>query len=269
VRGRVTLDVLDVDGDGREEVVLCNEFLYAVFTPENGGRLVYLFAKPPDALGGALVIGNPSDDWNLQEEPNHHMSVPPNHPGALGEAGFEHDRYEVSVLEIGSKSAFVELLNTEERSDLFGARKGVLLESGATALLVRYQTPGVSGGLVVRACLSPDYYRMLREGHGVSDPIGSGAWRGHRTGRIAVWLGLDPDESSEWARPGVGPAEVGHGFLVHVRVHPGCSHLLVGCGLTDDELRGRLLRRGKKELSRREPVSGEAGLSESGWREHG
>jgi starch synthase len=269
VRARVALDVLDVDGDGREEVVLCNEFLYAVFSPEYGGRLVYLFAKPPDALGGALVIGNPSDDWNLQEEPNRHMSVPPNHPGALGEPGFEQDRYEVSALEAGSESAFVELLNTEEGSDLFGARKGVLLESGATALVVRYQTPGVPGGLIVRACLSPDYYRMLREGRGVSGPIGSGDWRGHRTGRIAVWLGLDPDEGSDWARPGEGPPEVGHGYLVHARVHPGCFHLLVGCGPTDNEHRGRLLRRGREALSRRVPVSGGAGPSEPERHEHG
>jgi starch synthase len=64
-------------------------------------------------------------------------------------------------------------------------------------------------------------------------------------------------------------AEVGHGYLVHARVHPGCFHLLVSCGPTDIEHRGELLRRGREALSRRVPVSGGGGPSEPERREHG
>src|SRR5918994_626796 len=101
-------EVMDIDEDGQDEVILKGEQLYAVITPEHGGRLIYLFSPNPE--GGALVVGNPTDDWNFQEELNRYMDHPPNHPGALADVGFEHDRYLVSALSDGTH-AWVEMTN--------------------------------------------------------------------------------------------------------------------------------------------------------------
>src|SRR5207245_10601819 len=63
---RAQADLKDLDSDGDDELVLKNNKLFAVFSPTNGGRLVYLFtvSNPP----GKLVIGNPIDEWNLLEQ---------------------------------------------------------------------------------------------------------------------------------------------------------------------------------------------------------
>ena len=88
-------ELVDIDEDGTEELVLRSEHLFAVLAPACGGRLVYLACRGPD--GGVLVIGNPTDDWNRQEEMNSYMDVPANHPGGLADGGGVHDRYEVTI----------------------------------------------------------------------------------------------------------------------------------------------------------------------------
>src|SRR5439155_6032384 len=89
--GAAHAEIADIDGDGEQELVLKNDQLVAVFAPLRGGRLTFLF----DLMGpsGCLVIGNMSDDWNLQEELHRYMDCPRNHPGALADVGHEHDRY--------------------------------------------------------------------------------------------------------------------------------------------------------------------------------
>ena len=161
-------EVTDIDEDGEDEVILKGEHLYAVMAPEHGGRIIYLFTLTPE--GGALVVGNPTDDWNFQEELNRYMDHPPNHPGALADAGFEHDRYLVSALSDGTH-AWVEMTNVEESSRLFGTRKSVLLAPGHPALAVCYRMPEGSGELATETCLAPDYYRLLREGSPRSEPV--------------------------------------------------------------------------------------------------
>src|SRR5438093_438016 len=88
-------DLRDLDSDGEDELVLKNDKLFAVFSPKNGGRLVYLFTvnNPP----GRLVVGNSIDDWNLLEDLHAYMDVPPNHPGALADVGYEHDNYSTEI----------------------------------------------------------------------------------------------------------------------------------------------------------------------------
>lgn len=51
----------DLDGDGKDEVVLKNDQLFAVFNAGFGGRLLYLFDISGET--GYMVIGNPTDDW--------------------------------------------------------------------------------------------------------------------------------------------------------------------------------------------------------------
>ncbi len=230
-------EVTDIDEDGEDEVILRGEHLYAVIAPEHGGRLVYLFTLTPE--GGVLVVGNPTDDWNFQEELNQYMDHPPNHPGALADVGFEHDRYLVSALSDGTH-AWVEMTNVEEDSRLFGTRKSVLLAPGHPALAVCYRMPEGSGDLATETCLAPDYYRLLREGRRGLSPFNGEGWRGFRNGDVAVWLGLAGDEETGWTEP--ARTEAGHGMNVRVRADASHFHLLISCGDTDEDSCQQLLQ---------------------------
>jgi starch synthase len=234
---------MDIDEDGEDEVILKGEHLYAVIAPEQGGRLIYLFTLTPE--GGALVVGNPTDDWNFQEELNRYMDHPPNHPGALADVGFEHDRYLVSALSDGTH-AWVEMTNVEEGSRLFGTRKSVLLASGHPALVVCYRMPEGSGGLATESCLAPDYYRLLREGRRGLNPCNGESWRGFRNGDVAVWLGLAGDEETDWTEP--AQAEAGHGMNFRVQADTSHFHLLISCGDTDEDSCQQLLQEHRAAL---------------------
>ena len=236
-------EVTDIDDDGEDEVVLKGEHLYAVLAPEHGGRLIYLFTLTPE--GGALVVGNPTDDWNFQEELNRYMDHPPNHPGALADAGFEHDRYLVSALSEGTY-AWVEMTNVEEGSRMFGTRKSVLLAPCHPALAVCYRMPEESGELATETCLAPDYYRLLREGRRSLSPCNGESWRGFRNGDVAVWLGLAGDEETGWTEP--ARAEAGHGMNVRVQADTSHFHLLISCGDTDEDSCQQILREHRAAL---------------------
>ena len=225
----VDVRVADIDQDGEDELIMANGNLFAVMAPRHGGRLVYLFARLAD--GGALLIGNPSDDWNVQEDLNRYMRVPPNHPGALADVGFEQDEYQPSRLPSGGGSVSAEITNVERGSALFGARKTVALNQ--TALSVAYRLPAGAPALSVESCLSPDYYRLLREGYRGVAPYDGSRRRGFRFGDAAVWIALTPGERTAWTDP--GHARVGHGMNVRLVADASHFHLSIGCGLVDDE----------------------------------
>jgi starch synthase len=233
-------EVVDIDRDGEDEVLLRNEHLFAVMSPRHGGRLVYLFALTPS--GGVLLVGNPTDDWNFQEELNRFMDQPANHPGALRDLGYEHDRYAVSGLQVGLTHARVDLTNVQPDSRLHGCRKTLLLTADAESLLVCYRAPEEVREPATEACLSPDYYRLLREGRAAVSPCRGDTWRGYRTGEAAVWLALAQGERTAWEEP--ADPEAGHGINLRVRAHTPHFHLLIGSGVADDERCRRLLRDG-------------------------
>ncbi|HET9442832.1 MAG TPA: glycosyltransferase, partial [Acidimicrobiales bacterium] len=83
--GGATARLVDLDGDGHDEVVLANDQLLAVIGPRCGGRLLWLF----DLARGALVVGTPADDWHLQEDLATSPDAPRNHLGALADHGRE------------------------------------------------------------------------------------------------------------------------------------------------------------------------------------
>ncbi|QIN81832.1 hypothetical protein GBA63_03635 [Rubrobacter tropicus] len=241
---RASLKMTDLDRDGGRELILRNDGLYAVLSPRQGGRLIYLFTRGP--RGGALVVGNPTDDWNFQEEINRYMDRPANHPGALADVGFEHDRYQTSLVDVDSH-AFVEMTNVQAGSRMRGARKTVLLSPDGPALLVCYRLPEGFGAIETEACLSPDYYRLLRWGRsGLSATSGGERRQGARNGDVAVWLALAHDEDTRWGEP--ASPEVGHGLNVRARANSEHFHLLLGCGEIDDEGCRALLREGMDVL---------------------
>ena len=127
----------DLDQDGEEELVLKNSNLFSVFSPRNGGRLVYLFGirEPP----GRLVVGNPIDDWNWLERLHEYMDVPPNHPGAFSDVGYEHDCYEASLRATDGDEVNARLLNAQPDSPRI--EKKIRLFEGGDAIRVEYALP--------------------------------------------------------------------------------------------------------------------------------
>jgi len=149
----------DVDGDGTEDVVLADATWFAVLSPGHGGRLVALFAHENGR--GRLVVGNPSDDWNLQQELNRYMDFPANHPGALVDVGFEHDLH--CAESVACAPARVRLVNAEPDSSLRGTQKTIALDP-RLGVVVSYRLPPGVHGLAVEVAAAPDYLTVLREG---------------------------------------------------------------------------------------------------------
>jgi starch synthase len=237
------VELTDIDDDGTDELVLRNEHLFAVFAPSFGGRLVYLACFGRD--GGALVVGNPTDDWNRQEEMNRYMDIPANHPGGLADDGGVHDRYEVTF-HPEDGAVLVELENVQEDSPLYRLRKRIVLESGSTALLVGYDLPAAAPGVTVETCLSPDYYRLLRHGAADLQRLGHGTWRGACNGDVTAWVALAPDEDTGWCQP--TRPEPGHGVLVHLRAETRSFHLLLGVGDVDEDEVGQAVQARRERL---------------------
>lgn len=247
--------LLDMNEDGAPEVILSNDHLLAVINPGGGARVVHLYVRTKE--GGALVVGNPSDDWNLLDAPDRYMDRPANHPGALADARFEHDRYEVSSLGVEGGRPYAELTNVQEGSPLAGARKTMTLLPKASALLACYRLPERRPALDVGVCFSPDYYRLLREGRASLRPFEGEGWRGYQNGDVAVWLALADDEPSAWVEPRA--PEAGHGLNLSARARSSHFHLLIGCGPTDAETCRSLLREGRVRAHRRaSEISGAA-----------
>jgi aminoglycoside phosphotransferase (APT) family kinase protein len=211
--GEAHAETVDIDDDGVPELVLKNSQLLAVFSPRWGGRLSYLF----DFTGrsGRLVVGNLSDDWNLQEDLHRYMDCPRNHPGALADVGHEHDRHEVMLADYGTgRSAGAALLNVECDSPLWGAEKQVRLAAGDAHLSVRYVLPAGVRRLSTEVCLSPDYARLLHLGPKGLSPLGGPRWRGWRNGSTRVWLRINPRQATMWDTP--HQERSGHGLNLRV-----------------------------------------------------
>jgi starch synthase len=226
--------VADVDGDGEDELIVANANLFAVVSPGQGGRLVYLFSRAEE--GGVLMIGNPADDWHIQEELNRYMVTPPNHPGALADVGFECDAYRTSIRDPRQGSVRARMTNVQRGSLLFGARKTLVLTENVPVLSVCYRLPADATEISVESCLSPDYYRLLREGPRGLTRYDGPRRRGFRFGDAAVWIALTPGERTAWTKP--AHPRVGHGMNVQLLAETSHFHLSIGCGPVDDEAGG-------------------------------
>ena len=77
-----------------------------------------------------MVVGNPCDDWNWQEELNKFMRVPANHPGALTDLDFEDDQYEATPDSVDGVEVSVRLTNVEHASLACGMQKNCEPGSG-------------------------------------------------------------------------------------------------------------------------------------------
>jgi hypothetical protein len=174
---------IDIDGDGDAEVVLRNSSLFGVITPRWGGRLVSLFSVAGSR--GAMVVGNPCDDWNWMEDLNKFMEVPRNHPGCFADVAFENDEYRVEHSGEG-ETALLRLVNVEKGSAASGLTKEYRVENGVLA--VHYGLPRGLRRIAVECALSPDYLQLLRGGFDAVEPYSEGSARGFSCRGLAVWI---------------------------------------------------------------------------------
>lgn len=147
----------DIDQDGEVEAVLSNDRIYAVFE-NDGGRLIFAFARDPASGDAWQVLGAPVVD-----------------PGARRESELEGD-FRVSTLrDTWAEQGGSRYLNAEYsitrlagglrlRSDDGRITKTVQLADGADRLTVRYDVAASVGTLYVRHGLSPNLGDLLRHG---------------------------------------------------------------------------------------------------------
>lgn len=204
----------DIDNDGHEELILRNEQVFAVFSPLYGGRLIYLF----DIGGtqGKMTVGNPSDDWNWQEELNKNMKTPANHPGALSDMGYEDDRYEAVVTASGGDKVEAVLVNKRKKSQAFGLRKTLRLRRNKNEIEVTYQLPPDLPGLSIECGFSPDYLHLLRFGRRSLKEFTGLNVRGYSNNGAAVWVRLGDSARSVYDSY-AQVREFGHGYAIRIR----------------------------------------------------
>ena len=109
-----------------------------------------------------------------------------------------------------------------------------------------YQLPTGQDELEIESCLSPDYYRLLREARRGLHPYHGQTWSGFDNNGISAWVGLDPAENTTWGEPGEMPA--GHGLNVRIHAHTSHFHVLIGCRPTDDQQCQQLIASGRHAL---------------------
>jgi hypothetical protein len=222
-RARATL--VDIDCDGEEEIVMCNDALYAVICPRYGGRLVYLFDL---TSAGSLVVGNPADDWNWQAELNRCMDVPRNHLGAFADVGHENDVYEVLEIRKGLDEVCVRLLNAQPGSPLQGRPKTFRLSEQSHHLVAAYHLPPAAVPLRIDFCLSPNYLSLLEGGREGLARIQSDCTRGWRNCDVSVAVRKDAAAPLVWEE--ASPPECGHGLIVRLAAYGPRFELAVGLG---------------------------------------
>jgi thiamine kinase-like enzyme len=237
--GLAHAEMTDIDDDGEEELVLKNDQIFAVFTL-SGGRLVYLFDLSDE--GGRLVIGNLSDDWNLQEELNRYMDCPRNHPGALADVGYEHNRYYPTIANSEGDSVSFTLRNVEPGSPLHTLEKRISLAHDAAHISVAYVCPTNLWRVSTEICLSPDYHRLLKYGKKGLALFNGPSWRGWSNGSARTWVRIDQQESTIWDKP--YESECGHGLNLRVTSFSREFHLELGLGTPPRQF-GRL--KGRRE----------------------
>jgi hypothetical protein len=201
--GQAHVAACDIDNDGETEIVLRNQYIFAVLTPKWGGRVVAMFSLAGD--GGAMVIGNPCDDWNWMEELNRYMDVPRNHPGAFADVGLEHEEYTAEIVTSDGESAAVLLESAQH------LRKHFQIDATSHSIRVTYELPKRMKGLSTEFAFSPDYLKLLRCGSLCAESWREAGAQGCRTGSVAVWV-RPAGDGIEWETP--YQPRCGHAFML-------------------------------------------------------
>lgn len=233
----------DIDDDGYDELVLASRRLFAVMRPQWGGRLTTLIWRD-DEGPPRIIVGNPADHWNFQEQLGRCMDQPAGHPGALGIVGSEHTRFEVTRLEVTGGALIAVLDEAGEPGAPTELRLTVRVAEDSAVLSACWVRPGTPGELSVRSAICPDYHEVLRNGRAHVrlehhprfastwlDSIPAPSREGSDTGARA-WVGVRDDRVAVVDPPSYG--EAGHALMVTVRTAGRRLDLAIGGGVVDD-----------------------------------
>ncbi|MFE2373836.1 hypothetical protein [Streptomyces sp. NPDC059398] len=241
--------ICDIDADEVEELLLGGDDMWALVSPREGARVCLLIhrlappttagsarqspaAAPPgpagDATGGALIVGNPADHWNLQEQLHRFMDTPPAHPGALADPADPHLVWSAAQPVPLPNAVTVDLVPAEPRPSA-GSRRYALI-NGVPALAACLRG-AVGQPLDVESALIPDYLTALLDGRADLHRIGGHGWSGWSLSGRICWVGFDPAQS----RP-VPPhwSAAGHSRPFALRSSEGHIDILLGCGPADE-----------------------------------
>ncbi|WP_067894282.1 hypothetical protein [Nocardia vaccinii] len=225
---------VDIDGDGEIELVLSDRRTWCVVSPRRGARLTLMCHR--DSSGCALVVGNPADDWNYQEELHRFMDQPPAHPGALTDRDNPHEEWSVRRTHIRHGVA-VDLYRPGETE--WGRRYALLDAIPGLVVCLRDVAPGG----VVDNFLTPDYLRALTHGErGL--PLSGRRLAGRRYGQRWSWVGFDPVQAAATA----DDSTAGHGHLLAVRTAGTSAELIIGAGVVSDQQIETWLKRARTIL---------------------
>ena len=178
-----------------------------------------------------MVIGNPCDDWNFKEELHDYMDVPPNHPGALADVGFEHDSYVADIVVAEGAGVCAVLRTDETNSRAFGLVKELRLSTYQDhTLQVEYSLPETLRTLDVEFGLSPDYLNLLRKGRSILKAHQKKDARGWSTDSVAVWVTPADSGASRWTQP--YQVDFGHGCTLRLSVEETHFALAIGVETT-------------------------------------
>ncbi len=213
---------VDIDGDGESEVVLASDRMWCVVSPRWGARLTLMCQR--DGSGCSVVVGNPADDWNYQEELHRFMDVPAAHPGALTDRDKPHDEW-IARHTHWPHGAAVDLLRP---GDTTWSRRYALL-AGVPGLVVCLR--GMDPGSTIDNFLTPDYLEALSSGD-QGTPLGGSRFAGWQHGNRSSWLGFDPEQVTTAMD---GETAAGHGHLIGVSLTGTHAEMIIGAGPATDQ----------------------------------
>ena len=206
-----TATVVDVDGDGTDELVLADRDIWCLISPQAGGRLTLVAVREDDQA--RVIVGNALDHWNFQSESHRFMQQPPAHPGAFAAHDAENAAWTVELVESDAHAARAVLSH--------GPAVRRIAVTGGRVVLCSQGT----GPQDIESLLLPDYLETVRAGRSAMTVEEGPGWAAVRQNGAATWTGWGHDGRRAQARYGLAA----HGLPVAVS---GTGHLdlLIGTG---------------------------------------
>lgn len=208
------------------QLVIGNESMWCLVSPLRGARICLMAhrggldgAGPGiDPPGAALIVGNPADDWNLQQDLFRYMDEPAGHPGALTDRTAPHTPWTAAVPRQRPGAVTVDLVSTA------GASRRYALVDGIPALVACIRTQGSAD---VSSLVAPDYLGVLNDGSKAVTATGETCWAGIRWQERQAWVAFNPGCGAlEEAEPVFG----WHGRLITLRSRTDHLDVLIGAG---------------------------------------
>lgn len=226
----------DIDRDGDGELILVSDDVWCLVSPREGARVTLLAHRRPRGSGEdgpALIVGNPADHWNFQEELHRYMEVPAAHPGALADRETAHRAWLPWVSAQDASAVAVDLRPVDGSATEV---RRYALRHGVPALLACIHT--ATPGRRIENLIVPDYLEALLGGKEAVSAVGGELWRGWKSGASQCWLAFDPGQAEVVADE---PTAAGHGFPATVVAHDTHVDLLLGAGFVHDSFAVRWL----------------------------